>query len=99
MSLWRCATCIHITGLYITSDLGSGDAGLHVSIIPKLLGLHVHCLPSEQVGHYPGARPPSTGGGSWTPVYGPLNGSSCFGCEIEEQGGQCGVCIAIPYQW
>ena len=97
MTLWRCPTHTHITGLYITSDPGLGDAGLHVSIIPKLWGLHA--LPSGQVGHYLGTRPPTAGGSFWKPGCSPLYGSSCFVCEIEEQGRWSGVHIAIPYPW
>ncbi|MXQ98180.1 hypothetical protein E5288_WYG020471 [Bos mutus] len=50
-----------------------------------------------KVGHDPGARPPSTGGGFRTAGCGPLNRSNCLICEIEEKGGRSGVCIAIPY--
>lgn len=49
---------IHITGLYIMFETEVGDAGLHVSITPKLWGLHAfHCPPSGQDGHDPGATP------------------------------------------
>ena len=100
VSLWCCPAHIHITGLYITSDPGMGNAGLRVSIIPELWGLRaLHCPLSEQVGHNPNARLPSTGGGFQTPGCGPLNGSSCLICKVEEQGGRLGVCIAIPYPW
>ena len=72
LSLWHCPACTHITGLYITSDLGVRDAGFHVSITPMLWGLcGLHCLPSGQVGHDPHATPPSTGGGFQTPACGP----------------------------
>ena len=98
VSLWYCPTCIHITGLYITSDPGAGDAGLCISITPELWGLcALYCLLSVQVGHNPGARPPSTGGGFRTAGCSPLNRSNCLICEIEEKGGRSGVCIAIPY--
>ena len=100
MSLWHCPAHIHITGLFITSDPGAGDAGLRVSISPELWGLRaLPCPPSGQVGHDSGARPPSTGGGFWTPGCSPLNGSSCFVSEIKEQGGRSGGHIAIPYPW
>ena len=100
MSLWCYPTRIHIAGLYITSDPGEGDAGLRISITPELWGLcALHCLLSVQVGHDPGARHPSTGGGFRTAGCGPLNQSNCLICEIEEQGGRSGVCIAIPYPW
>ena len=37
VSLCCCPALIHITGLYIMFDTEVGDAGLHVSITPKLL--------------------------------------------------------------
>ena len=85
---WHCPACTHITGLYITSDTGVGDAGFHVSITPMLLGLRaLHCPPSGQVCHDLSTTPASTGGGFWTPGCGLLNGSSRLVCEIEDQGG------------
>ena len=99
VSLCCCPALIHITGLYITFDTEVGDAGLYVSITPKLWGLWgLHCPPSGQVGHDLGATTLSTGGGFWTPGCGPQNGSSLV-CENEKQGGWTEVCVAIPYSW
>ena len=42
---------------------------------------------------------PTAGGDVQTPNCGPLNETSYLVCETEEQGGQCGVRIAIPYPW
>ena len=100
VSLGCCPALIHITGLYITFDTEVGDAGLHVSITPKLWGLcALHCPPSGQDGHVPGATPTSTGADFQTPGCGSQNGSSCLVCKDKEQGGRTGVCIVIPYPW
>ena len=77
-----------------------GDAGLHVSITPKLWGLHaLHCPPSGQDGHDPGATPTRTGEDFQTPGCSSQNGSNSLVCENKEQGGQTGVHIVIPYPW
>ncbi|CAI9181345.1 unnamed protein product, partial [Rangifer tarandus platyrhynchus] len=82
---WHCPARTHITGLYITSHTGVGDAGFHVSITPMLWSLlALHCPPSGQVRNDLGATPASTGGGFWTPGCGLLNGSSSIKSFIRE---------------
>ena len=98
VSLCFCPALIRITGLYITFDTEVGDAGLHVSITPKLWGLcALHCPPSGQDGHVPGVTPTSTGADFQTPGCSSQNGSSCLVCKDKEQGGRTGVCIVISY--
>ncbi|KAG5193937.1 hypothetical protein MJG53_019979 [Ovis ammon polii x Ovis aries] len=77
----------------------SSQQGLAVAAVHESGPLRVAEYQEGKVGHDPGARHPSTGGGFRTAGCDPLNRSNCLICEIEEQGGRSGVCIAIPYPW